>query len=222
MELLKNLASSASVVPLVVRLGRLDSAPTPDALVDLSLGHSAIAPLQVRTEFLALSELVAAQRPRAILEIGTFRGGTLVVFSRLAAPDAVVVSLDLPVSAMGKLYRLAQVPLFHQFVTNDQTLHLLREDSHRPETMAHVAEILQGRPLDFLFIDGDHSYEGVKADFDLHSPLVKPGGMVAFHDIAYPPCGVPQYWDEVKARYRHTEFIHKHGPKAMGIGVLWM
>jgi len=34
----------------------------------------------------------------------------------------------------------------------------------------------------FLFIDGDHSYEGVKADFEAWSPYVVVGGIVAFHD----------------------------------------
>lgn len=38
-------------------------------------------------------------------------------------------------------------------------------------------------PLDVLFIDGDHSISGVLTDWLLYSPLVKKGGIVAFHDI---------------------------------------
>ena len=36
--------------------------------------------------------------------------------------------------------------------------------------------------LDLLFIDGDHSYEGVKADWDAYNRFLKPGTLVVFHD----------------------------------------
>jgi hypothetical protein len=39
-----------------------------------------------------------------------------------------------------------------------------------------------GRPIRLLFIDADHSYAGVKADFDTWSPLVMAGGLIIFHD----------------------------------------
>lgn len=39
--------------------------------------------------------------------------------------------------------------------------------------------------IDFLFIDGDHNYDGVKADWDLYSPLLASGAMVAFHDTGW-------------------------------------
>ena len=39
--------------------------------------------------------------------------------------------------------------------------------------------------IDFLFIDGDHNYDGVKKDWDLFSPLLKKGSFVAFHDTGW-------------------------------------
>ena len=223
MNLLESLRDGLSTVPLAGRLARLGDSPTPEALVGIAMSYKVIRPLQVRTEMLELARIVAKARPRALLEIGTFRGGTLFVFSRLAAPDAVIISLDLPVSLRGKLLRVAQRPLFRRFTYGQQSMHLLREDSHSPASVAHVAAIRGDRPLDFLFIDGDHEYEGVKADFELHSRAVRPGGIVAFHDIAMkPPCGVPQLWEELKPKYRHTEIVHEKGPKSMGVGVLWM
>lgn len=39
--------------------------------------------------------------------------------------------------------------------------------------------------IDFLFLDGDHSYEGVKTDVDTWLPKVKSGGVVAMHDIGW-------------------------------------
>lgn len=40
-------------------------------------------------------------------------------------------------------------------------------------------------PLDFLFIDGNHEYDAVKRDVLDWTPLVKPGGYVAFHDVSF-------------------------------------
>ena len=42
------------------------------------------------------------------------------------------------------------------------------------------------KKIDYLFIDGDHSYQGVKTDWDLYSPFLKPGSIVAFHDKDWP------------------------------------
>lgn len=44
----------------------------------------------------------------------------------------------------------------------------LREDSRKPSTLAEIKKILRGSKLDFLFIDGDRSYEGVGEDFEIY------------------------------------------------------
>lgn len=46
------------------------------------------------------------------------------------------------------------------------------------------------KPIDVLFIDGDHSYEGCKADIDKYAPFVKPGGVILFHDCDHSSPGV--------------------------------
>src|SRR5262245_8562946 len=50
------------------------------------------------------------------------------------------------------------------------------------KTSVEAAANFSGK-IDFLFIDGDHSYEGCKADLDSWLPKVKPGGIVALHDV---------------------------------------
>jgi predicted O-methyltransferase YrrM len=223
MQLTHNIRDGVSVVPLLAHLSRLGDAPQTDAVVDFALGHKVIRPLQHRSELLELAGIVSAAQPRAMLEIGTFRGGTLFIFARLAAPDAVIISLDLPASAMGRLYRAAQVPLFHQFTRGRQSLHLLRKNSHDPATQLEVSRILKDRQLDFLFIDGDHAYDSVKTDFERYAPFMRSGGVVAFHDVAMGrPSGVARFWSELRSQYRHVEVVHDRGPKAMGIGVVWM
>jgi predicted O-methyltransferase YrrM len=53
------------------------------------------------------------------------------------------------------------------------------------------------RPIDVLFIDADHTYEGVKDDWDNFSPFVKPGGIVYFHDCDETSPGVVQLFEEI-------------------------
>jgi cephalosporin hydroxylase len=54
--------------------------------------------------------------------------------------------------------------------------------------------------IDFLFIDGNHSYESVLSDFLLYYPLVKNGGIVGFHDtkLSESNIGVPKLISEIR------------------------
>jgi len=55
----------------------------------------------------------------------------------------------------------------------------IKETSERAYYDFFVREDIK---IDLLFIDGDHSYEGVKKDFDLYSKLLKPNGLILIHD----------------------------------------
>mgnify|MGYP001270241435 CR=1 FL=1 len=53
------------------------------------------------------------------------------------------------------------------------------------------------KKYDLIFIDGDHSYSGVKKDVEMYSPLLNLGGLVLFHDTQF--CeGVKQVFEEIK------------------------
>lgn len=214
--------SLSSVPPLLRTIDSISETASPADLVDISLTCPAIQSQQIRSEFLELAVMVKAQRCKYIMEIGTYRGGTLFVFSQLAAPRATVISLDFHFSLLGKVYGALQKQILRKFVRNGKTLFLLRHDSHLPETQRIVREILKGNQLDFLFIDGDHTYEGARADFMMYSPFVRKGGLIAFHDIAESGGSreVHRLWEELRPNYEHREFIHRTGSGAMGIGVL--
>lgn len=74
---------------------------------------------------------------------------------------------------------------------------------------------------DLCFIDGDHSYAGVKADFEKMKEYSR---YIAFHDITctLPNIEVKKLWDEIKNKYEHWEFVleDKNFPVQMGIGVI--
>lgn len=80
--------------------------------------------------------------------------------------------------------------------------------------------------MDYLFIDGDHTYEGVKHDFEMYAPLVRKGGVVALHDIVvHRPeagCEVSEFWNQVKRNYRHHEIVQDPSQTWAGIGILYV
>lgn len=191
-----------------------------------------IAPSQVKREFLQLLEDVRALKPRRILEIGTANGGTIFLLARAALPDASLVTVDLPAKGQPHGYPSWKEPIFRAFAGSNQKLWLVRGDSHDVGTAERVRAALDYALVDFLFIDADHSYEGVKRDFELYSPLVRPGGLVAFHDI------VPDYfsrygrktlsntgevhrlWEELKGRRPSREIVEDPDQDGFGLGLL--
>lgn len=209
-----------------------------DDLLDIAFGFDAfgitIAPGQVRDEIGSLLRRLEEEPPRRMLEIGTWSGGSLFLFAQVATADAHVISVDLPDGDFGGGYPAWKTPLYRSFARPRQRLDLLRADSHDPATVQKVQALLGGEQLDFLFIDGDHSYDGVRQDFESYLPLVREGGLVGFHDIAAPPGGgpvidsdgslllvgdVPAYWSSVRERYPSEEFVAAAGG-CYGIGLL--
>jgi predicted O-methyltransferase YrrM len=220
---LRRLGKGLSVFPLVARLHLLKDKDA-DKIVDLALNHPVIRSLQVPSELRRFAAIIAERQPKTVLEIGTCNGGTLLVLCRLADPCATVISVDLPGGPFGGGYSWFRKPIFRAFPANGQRLHLVRDDSHKIETRDNVSELLGGRKLDLLFIDADHTYEGVRSDFELYSPLMQPGGLIAFHDIAKnqpgEEYGVVRLWNEIKNRYSYSEIIDDPEQVGSGLGLL--
>lgn len=189
-----------------------------------SVGEVTIAPTQIRSEIRALLRLLETQPPRRVLEIGTARGGTLFLLSRVATDDASLASVDLPGGEFGGGYDRIWIPLLKALPRGRQTLKLIRADSHDPRTHEETRRWLGGEPLDCLLIDGDHRFEGVRRDFLMYGPLVRPGGMIAIHDIVPGPedrvGGVAKFWRVVKKTYQTRELVDDWGQGGWGIGVV--
>jgi predicted O-methyltransferase YrrM len=191
--------------------------------------NALIAPNQIRCEIQALCEIVRQWNPRTVLEIGTERGGTFFLFSLIAAPDALLVSVDLPREDL-KTWR----KLCARLGMKGQTVSVIDGDSHAPLTAESVYRVLGGRKVDFLFIDGNHNYEDVRQDFENYVGFLNDPGLVAFHDInpdyltrfGKRTCShageVYRFWVEVKMKYSHTECIDNPDEDGFGIGILFI
>lgn len=182
-----------------------------------------IRPMQSQAEIAWLYGQVVKRAPRVVVEIGTCHGGTLYLWCQAAAPEAMVISIDLPEGKYGGGYRSCRAPFYQAFCKPLQYMHLLRCDSHAAETVQLVNQRLGGRPIDLLFIDGDHTYAGARKDFELYWPLVAPSGWVALHDIAPQPkdpsIEVWRLWGEIKQQGGQTSEFQDDTPNGRKIGI---
>jgi predicted O-methyltransferase YrrM len=189
-------------------------------------GGVSIRPMQVESEIRGFLEAVAVEPPRTVLEIGTGRGGTLFLLARAADERALLVSIDAPegdAAFCGRPAYKRRERLYAALGRPEQRIAYIAADSHEEETKARVQATLKGEPLDLLFIDGDHTFEGVEADYRMYAPLVRSGGLVAFHDIVPGPPeavgGVPDFWAQVR-RPDSLEFVADRNQGCCGIGAL--
>jgi predicted O-methyltransferase YrrM len=158
---------------------------------------------QKMDEFEHLVDRVVDLEPKVILEIGSKCGGSLLAW-RLAAPDAKIISISLTDGPFGGGSVGGQT-------IEREIEHWLNVNSHEQSTLTAVMKILRNEPIDFLFIDGDHTYEGVLQDFAMYSWLVRRGGLIAFHDILPHPTStgvfVRKLWKQLTPRFETEEFL---------------
>jgi predicted O-methyltransferase YrrM len=193
---------------------------------DFDYGGISIRPMQHPGEIRSFLKLLEPDPPRVVLEIGTARGGTLFLLAEVARDDALLVSIDTPeggYSFGGRPEYKRRARLYRALGRDGQRIAYIAGDSHRDETLRKVLDVLRGKPLDLLFIDGDHSREGVELDFEMYSPLVHSGGVVAFHDIVPGPPeavgGVPSFWRDIRTS-ESIEIVADWQQRSFGIGVL--
>lgn len=214
-----------------------------DTVLDIKPGKPfEVEAVQLREEIKDLAELVDNQNPETIMEIGTLRGGTFYIWSRYVDSAEHLVSLDLP----GKGIKKRRDKLLKEFAPSKK-VDVIRGNSHSEETLEEVKQRVE--KVDFLLIDGDHTYKGVKEDFEMYKDLVAEGGIIAFHDIVphasnrkeykerlessdeikekhvavgSPNWGVAEFWEEIEGDYETEEFIAHPDQQGKGIGVIYI
>jgi predicted O-methyltransferase YrrM len=169
---------------------------------------------QVPEEYAGLAELVMNLAPRSYLEVGIGNGGSWLTMSYLNRS-----TLELSHAVDNLSYTFAGQ-------SHDEVLFI------RDYLMGHISDVRFyhqnsgeffqhcGHKYDVAFIDGDHSYVGVRNDYLDAIRYVNPGGIMIFHDVnSQAAPGVAHFWDEVKTKHRYQEFIHSD---TCGIGVIYL
>lgn len=166
---------------------------------------------QIYDELRRLLSLLNRLDIKSVLEIGSESGGTVCVWVKMFNPLA-LFTLDLNSygHVAGKTDEMEK--RWQAWLRPSQRLVATWGDSHLPETKVAVMKKMQSNgveKVDFLYIDGDHTEDGVTKDYEMYKDLVKPGGIIVFHDIhEYPSrkvdtpntplVGVYRFWERLK------------------------
>lgn len=156
--------------------------------------------LQKQEELYRYLWLLSILNPRIHLEIGCDAGGSLWA-TKQVLPRAIIFGITLVDGPYSSQYQLAEEA--------SNGCYIIDGDSQMYDTRGRLMEILNEQHLDSLFIDADHSYDGVEADYRMYSPLVHMNGMIAFHDICHhthPGIGVERFWQSIPKR-THVELV---------------
>jgi hypothetical protein len=90
-------------------------------------------------------------------------------------------------------------------------------------TTNQFANKINNKKYQYIYVDGDHSYDGVKKDYDLFWSHLSDDGFMAFHDIEAKgyldkgKFGVHTFWQEVIKKHAHISFPFPH---ESGLGIL--
>lgn len=150
-----------------------------------------------------LKEEVEKLEPGQVyLEIGVAQGKSLTTAYTFSKEGVYTIGIDV-LDALERApffdMKLGHIPNGHNIITEGSTCIFIHADARQISKIWNI-------PIDLLFIDGDHNYEGVKADTEEFWPHVKPGGTVLLHDYdGQNAPGVPKWIDE---RFPNAEILH--------------
>jgi len=167
-------------------------------------------------EFCVIAGILVAAKPKNILEIGVYGGGSFALWCYLASGKKIGIDSG---SIGGPIHQRID-----DFRARFGDVSVINGDSHDALTKQQVIDSLNGDKLDFLFIDGDHTLAGVKKDYEMYSTLVCEGGWIAFHDITESDYhkrmnagGSAEHW----ARLEHPRKVHLNWrDPGFGIGII--
>jgi len=159
-------------------------------------------------------DLVANLKPGFIVELGTHYGTSFFSFCQAVKDKNINSTLyavdswkgDPHASFYGNEVYDTVTSIVNRYYSNLQ-VHLLKMN------FDDAIEQFEDGSIDLLHIDGYHTYEAVKHDFDLWVNKTSENGIIIFHDTAEKigDFGVYKLWDEIKRRYNTLEFFHYHG-----------
>jgi predicted O-methyltransferase YrrM len=130
--------------------------------------------LQVQDELERMLALYDERKPQRVLEIGVWYGGTLKEWLIRAAPNSLVVAVDLHHPNARSYDHWREVG------TDLQVIYGKSQDPAIVESVRRLG------PYDWVFIDGDHGFDAVRVDVFNYQQMIAPGGVLLMHDIAAP------------------------------------
>jgi len=164
--------------------------------------------------------LIGACRPRCLVELGTYTGVSYAAFCEAVLREGLTTRCYAVDTWEGDdhsgFYGNALHEEFRRF-----------HDAHYPgfsvpmrTTFDQALGYIPDGAVDLLHIDGLHTYEAVRHDFEQWRPKLSPRGVVLLHDtnVREREFGVWRLWQELRAQYPGFEFLHGHGLGLLLVG----
>jgi hypothetical protein len=163
--------------------------------------------------------IVEALRPKAIVELGVHNGFSYFVFCQAVKR----LRLQTRCFAIDTFEGDEHAGFYGKDVYERVAKRNRRYDGFSrliPSTFDEACGQFADGSIDILHIDGCHTQEAVRRDFETWLPKLSDQGVVLFHDTAErgQGFGVCLLWDELRTRYPHFEFTHGHGLGIIGVG----
>ncbi len=165
-------------------------------------------------------DLIHFLRPKTVVELGVFWGGSFFVFCqavKASGSPTICHAVDTweGDSQAGKL----DESTFLEFQKNRET-HFADISQVKRMRFEQALDSFPDESIDLLHIDGFHTYEAVKHDYETWLPKVAKGGIILFHDVKVvneeQNFGVKRFWEELKKDKLHFEMNNQ-----FGLGVLY-
>lgn len=164
--------------------------------------------------------IVDVLKPRTIVELGTHNG---VSYSAMCQAVG-ALGLDTKCYAVDTWQGDEHAGHYSESVFSEFAAYHDRKfgafSSMIRSTFDQALEHFTDGSIDLLHIDGLHTYEAVRHDFESWFPKLSANAVVMFHDtnVRERNFGVFRLWDEIKDKYRSFEFLHCHGLGVVGVG----
>ncbi len=171
---------------------------------------------QVREEIYEFTQILLKNKTNISLEIGLgYYGSTHFLWRQLFNKVVTIENQKDRVFA----FRENTNRFYGRFILDDSKSKFIFGKSHDPSSLEKLDRILNNKKLDLLFIDGDHSYKSVLADYLLYKDFVNEGGIIAFHDTrnTINNSGVRKCLDKIKMLDENIKFKNIFFSKNVGI-----
>ena len=159
--------------------------------------------------------LVAALKPKILVELGTHGGGSYFSFCQSVVDNKLETKTYAIDTWMGEKQAGFYSESLFKKVMDFNIEHFDNFSTLMKMTFDEALNEFDDNSVDLLHIDGFHSYEAVSNDFRTWYPKLSKEAIVLFHDTheIKPGFGVHQFWDELKKEHREQcfEFKHSHG-----------
>ena len=164
--------------------------------------------------------LMASARPRVLAELGAHNGFSYFAFCEAAERLRLSTRTFAIDTWQGDDHAGFYTEEIYDLVSRVNTEHYADDSTLLRGYFDDFVDTFDDGSIDLLHIDGRHSYEDAKHDFESWLPKLSDRGLVLFHDIAEHErgFGVWKLWDEVAARYPSFAFEHSHGLGVISVG----